>query len=176
MNTIVVTIIVGIVVFVLTSIASHISKKYFICQPKVHIRFVYRGGHSSLDWNNEIRIAWNYDIIFENQTKYDAISIDIDFNSYPSQYITKQKFSHLKGLSEETLKLHFYKTYNRSIVEKSNDRFSELMPVEFSKAMILLTYSNEMNKNFYTMFIKNGNLEKNVFYKFKPKFDNYKDR
>jgi hypothetical protein len=169
MSPIITGILAGLSVFFLTSIIAYFVRKYFYFQPKVILNFQNTSNSSSLENNTKIKLIWNYDIILKNVTKYDAISLSIDFNDFPSSYVTKQKFSHIKSLSEEVLKLHFYETYDREIVENNKRRFIELIPKEFNNAKLILTYTNEMNKKFYTKYIKNGEIEKSSFHKRKPK-------
>jgi hypothetical protein len=169
LSPIVIGIIAGLSVFILSNIIGYFVRKYFFFQPKIIINFQNTSNSSSLENNNKLRLLWNYDIIFKNVTKYDAISLSVDFNDFPSNYVTKQKFTHIKGLTEEILKLHFYETYERDVVEKTKNRFKELIPKEFDNAKIVLTYSNEMNKRFYTKYLKISEAEKNIFYKRKPK-------
>lgn len=169
MNPILIGVLVGLSVFILTNLIAYFVRKYFFYQPKVSVSFQNTSNSSGLENNTKIKLIWNYDIIIKNFTKYDAISLSIDFNDFPSSYVTKQKFSHVKSLSEEVLKLHFYETYPREIVENKKNRFIELIPTEFKDAKLILTYTNEMNKKFYTKFVKIGTVEKNSFHKRKPK-------
>ena len=89
-------ILIGLSVFILSSLIAYFVKKYFFYQPKVAVSFQNISNSSSLESHNKLKLLWNYDIILKNITKYDAISISINFNGFPSNYITKQKFTHIK--------------------------------------------------------------------------------
>jgi hypothetical protein len=172
MSPIIIGVLSGISVFIITSIIAYFVRKYFFYQPKVIVYFHNTSNSSGLEENNKIRLAWNYDVILKNVTKFDAISLMINYNDFPSNYVTKQTFTHIKHLEEETLKLHFYKSFEREIVENAKSRFKELIPDEFNNTTLLLSYSNEMNKKFYTKYIKIGDVEKNIFCKRNPKIKN----
>lgn len=169
MNPIVIGISVGLITFIITNVILYIVRKYFFYQPKVVVNF--RGNHSSsgLVNNDKIQLEWNYDIVLQNITKYDAISVLIDYIEFASSAVTNQKFTHIRSLSEEKLNLRFSEVFVREIVENSKNRFVDLIPDKYRNAKIILTYKNEMNKNFFTKYIRTPEGDKNTFHKRRPK-------
>jgi hypothetical protein len=162
-------ILIGISTSLITGLIIYLVRKYYFYQPKVEINFHNKGNSSSYEGHNKLRLFWNYNIVLKNITKYDAISLKINFQDFPSNYVTKQYFTHVKSLSEEKLKLHFYSIFDKNIVESTKNRFKELMPTELSNVTLTLTYYNEMNKKFYTKYLKHKEEEENSFYKTRPK-------
>lgn len=169
MNPIVIGILVGIITFFITNLIAYFVKKYFFYQPKVIITI--RGNHSSssLTSNNKIQINWNQDIVFQNITKFDAISASIEYIKFPSSSVTNQKFTHIRALSEEKLNLRFSEIFDGETVDRAKNRFVDLIPEKYNNAKIILTYSNEMNRKFYTRYIKTSAGDKNTFHKKRPK-------
>ncbi|MBX2976410.1 MAG: hypothetical protein KF721_09765 [Ignavibacteriaceae bacterium] len=159
----------GLAVFILTSIIAYFVRKYFYYRPKVTVNFHSNGNSSSIENVKEMRLAWNYEIVFKNITKYDAISLSVDYGGFPFNCITKQKFSHIKGLAEESLQFHYTCLFDREVVNKSKHQFKDLMPIEIKEATFIVTYCNEMEKRFYTKFVRVGEIEKNTFYRIKPR-------
>jgi hypothetical protein len=135
-------------------------------QPKVEIKFCSHNASSGggID-HNTINLNWHYDMILKNDTPYDAISLLIDFNRFPCKYVIDKKPTYIKALSQEVIKLSFNKIFDKDVVEKAKDRFSDLIPEEFNDIIIVLKYSNDKDKIFYTNFNKIGQVQTNTFHK-----------
>jgi hypothetical protein len=139
-------------------------------QPKVEIKFCYKyassGGGAEHD---TINLSWYYEMILINNTQFDALSLSIDFNKFLSKYAIDKKPRYIKALSQEVLKVSFNNLFAREVVENTKDRFNDLIPGEFNDSQIILSYSNDKNKFFYTKYIKTDNEQINTFHKIKPK-------
>jgi hypothetical protein len=170
LNPILIGIIAGLSVFVISSTIGYFIRKYFFIQPKVRVVIDSDHASSHLEGHNKICLEWNYKIKFKNITKYDAINFKVNhYKGIASNNFTSPLFDHIKALSEEYIKLKIKTTLPLDQVEKSRNRFIELIPDEYKEIKIILTYQNEMNKKFYTRFIKEKNNEKITFHKFKPR-------
>ncbi len=162
-------IVIGLITFAITNVIAYFVKKFFFYQPKVKVFFRSNHAGSGLVNNNKIQLEWNYDIVFQNNTKYDAISVLIDYFEFPSSTVTSQKFTHIRSLSEEKLNIKFSEVFDIETVENSKNRFVDLMPDKYRNAKIILTYKNEMNKKFYTKYIKTPKGDNNTFHKRRPR-------
>jgi len=95
-------------------------------------------------------------IEFYNTTKHDALDIDLIWGpTQPAINLQPMKFRHIKGLERLTLTFSCEIKIPLDELAKDKNIFANKFPCIFPKHSLVLKYSNEMHKKFFSLLQMN---------------------
>jgi len=101
----------GLILIILTIIIHNFVDKYWLKRPKIYIHFKIGSFGSTHGSGTKLQMFWNIILVLKNNTKYDAINLEIDFLENPFlSDIKLEKNNHLRAFEKIELKKESYKT------------------------------------------------------------------
>lgn len=156
--------IIGIGLFLVTTLLAFLGNKYFFKRPKVTVTIKENhSGSSASNHPQKIKIEWNKYFVLKNLNKNSAYNIR--FYNLPKNILLQNKDTiNLEGFKEAQTSFSFVENIEKDKVISVKDRFIDLLPDYYKNLSFGLEYENEHNKKFHTYFHKSNNLEQNKFY------------
>jgi hypothetical protein len=136
-------------------------------QPKVRVTFKL-GKRSSGRYGQKIGLAWFGHFHLDNFTKYDAINLSVEHGPSFSLGLIS---GHLKGLEQREVKFTEMKYLSEEEFKQpaNGDIFQREMPSALRSFYLLISYENEKNKTFYTLYKKSDSNDLCSFHRWRPR-------
>ena len=161
-------IIIGVTVGIVLTIFGWMINQYRN-QPKIRLEILGKTFSSGrgIDYNCKLKLT--------NISNYPATDLNI---LYPNaEYELPLKVSkNITVLANSFTEICFKITvkYDLSDDPGEHKRIEKFMPLRLRMSRFVLSYKNEHGKQFYTLFIKDNDLQRSTFHIFSPKIDKEK--
>lgn len=169
MENIVIGSVAGIVVFVLSAIVTHYSRKYWFIQPKLVMQHSEESASSGGLVNSRLILQWRGKLDIYNSTKHDALNVELLWpDGRPTFPLSPLEEQHIKALDTVSLNYVVKRVVPLEASESGANKLSESYPDELRRFVLILQYTNEMNKRFYTKYTKDGMKQSCTFHRSPP--------